>query len=650
MSDAPVGRLLDGRYRVEASLARGGMATVYRALDTRLDRIVALKVMHPELTVDDEFVAAFIGEARSAARLSHPNVVGVFDQGHDDGVVFLAMEYVEGSTLRHVLRERGPLTSAQALGMLEPVLSALSAAHESGIVHRDVKPENVLVGENGRIKVADFGLARALADSSTGTRGVLLGTVNYISPEQAQGEPATPRSDVYSAGVMLYELLTGVPPHTGPTDSDIVRSHIERDVPPPSVFAPGIPPAVDELVRRATARDPRARFADAAAFGEAARTTRAAIGAPVPGLEDRESAGVTVTEALSLTEIEAPNGPDPRHTTIIPAPTAPAHAPAARPGPLRRPAGQPARHGRRGPSSRRSKRRRGRAGPIVLVLALLLAGAVVAGAWWLGEGRYTTVPPLRDLTFEEAELRAEEAGLRVRLGGTEPSERIEAGRVVRTEPDTTDRILRGRYVTLITSSGAERFAVPDLRGLPAEEATEELEELNLVADVEEQYHDQVEEGHVIGQGVDPGEELRAGEQVPVYVSLGREPIEIVDYTGQHADQAQQALTDAGFVVVREERHSGGVRPGFVVAQEPNGGTGYRGDEVTLYVASADARIPVPSVIGMQVDQARQLLEQQGFTNIRVDRPLLFWRDTVVDQRPRPGREIKPDQRIELKTR
>ncbi|MFW6091213.1 MAG: protein kinase domain-containing protein, partial [Actinomycetota bacterium] len=203
VSDAPLGRLLDGRYRVDAALARGGMATVYRALDTRLDRTVALKVMHPELTVDDEFVASFIGEARSAARLSHPNVVGVFDQGQDDGVVFLAMEYVEGSTLRHVLRERGPLTSAQALAMLEPVLSALSAAHEAGIVHRDVKPENVLVGENGRIKVADFGLARALADSGTGNHGVLLGTVNYISPEQAQGAPATPRSDVYSAGVML---------------------------------------------------------------------------------------------------------------------------------------------------------------------------------------------------------------------------------------------------------------------------------------------------------------------------------------------------------------------------------------------------------------------------------------------------------------
>lgn len=648
MSDAPLGRLLDGRYRVDAALARGGMATVYRALDTRLDRIVALKVMHPELTVDDEFVASFIGEARSAARLSHPNVVGVFDQGQDDGVVFLAMEYVEGSTLRHVLRERGPLTPAQALAMLEPVLSALSAAHEAGIVHRDIKPENVLVGENGRIKVADFGLARALADSGTGNRGVLLGTVNYISPEQAQGAPATPRSDVYSAGVMLYELLTGVPPHGGATDSDVVRSHIERDVPPPSAVVPAIAPAVDGLVQRATAREPQARFADAAAFGEAVRTTMTAIGAPVPGLEERESAGVTVTEALALGNLEPADGSGAGHTTVIPAPTA---APAAPPGPARRPSAPPARHGRRGGASRRrSRRRHGRAGPILLVLALVLAAAVIAGAWWLGEGRYTSVPPLVGLTYEQAELKAEEAGLRVRRSGTEHSEAVEEGNVVRTVPATADRILRGRYVGLVISEGAERFEVPDLQGLTEQQAVEELEELNLVADVEKEYHDTVEEGMVIGQGVDPGEQLRADEQVPVYVSQGREPIELVDYTGQRADLAQRQLTDAGFEVVVEEQPAGGVRPGFVISQEPSSGEAYRGDQVTLYVASEDARIPVPDVVGMQVDEAQRLLAEAGFTNIRVDGRLLFWRDTVAEQRPRAGEEIKPDQRIELRTR
>lgn len=246
VSDAPVGRLLDGRYRVESLLARGGMATVYRATDTRLDRTVALKVMHAELAADDEFVSRFISEARSAARLSDPHIVGVFDQGEDEGAVFLAMEYVPGRTLRDVLRERGHLEPDLALEISESLLSALRAAHQAGLVHRDVKPENVLISDDGRVKVADFGLARAWRNPANNTtaRGLLLGTVNYIAPEQALGERATPRSDVYAVGIMLYEMLTGVPPHTGPTDFVIVRAHIDDTVPPPSRAVP-VPPAVE---------------------------------------------------------------------------------------------------------------------------------------------------------------------------------------------------------------------------------------------------------------------------------------------------------------------------------------------------------------------------------------------------------------------
>ncbi|MGH8774237.1 MAG: protein kinase domain-containing protein, partial [Jiangellaceae bacterium] len=318
VSEAPVGRMVDGRYRVDATLARGGMATVYRALDTRLDRVVALKVMHPELAVDDEFVERFIGEARSAARLSHPAVVAVFDQGEDAGSVFLAMEYVEGRTLRRVLRDRGRLSPEHALKLVEPVLAALDAAHTAGIVHRDVKPENVLVGDDGRVKVADFGLARALSDASTATRGLLLGTVNYISPEQALGEAATPRSDVYSAGVMLYELLTGAPPHTGPTDFVIVRSHIDEDVPAPSETEPAVPGPVDELVRRSTTRDPEQRYADAGAFLAAVRGTRAALDSAVPGLEPRESAGVSIAEAMTSTHAVHGPGRLSDHTTVLP--------------------------------------------------------------------------------------------------------------------------------------------------------------------------------------------------------------------------------------------------------------------------------------------------------------------------------------------
>ncbi|HSI93935.1 MAG TPA: Stk1 family PASTA domain-containing Ser/Thr kinase [Jiangellaceae bacterium] len=650
VSDAPVGRLVDGRYRVEAPLARGGMATVYRALDTRLERAVALKVMHPELAIDDEFVARFIGEARSAARLSHPNVVGVFDQGEDAGSVFLAMEYIEGRTLRQVLRDRGPLAPSQALDVFEPVLAALTAAHEAGIVHRDIKPENVLVGENGRVKVADFGLARALSDSGAETRGLLLGTVNYISPEQAVGEPATPRSDVYSAGIMLYELLTGEAPHSGPTDFVVVRSHIDDDVPPPSDIEPGIPPVIDNLVLRATARDPHQRFADASEFAVAAEIARELVGPSVEGLDPRESAGVSMSEALSAPRSLADLDPDDDarwHTSVMPVPRPEPESPPSR-GDRSPPPG----HRQRRPEARRVARRRRRwVGPLLLVVGLLLAGGVAAGAWWLGDGRYANVPALVDLTYAEAEQRADEAGLRLRQGGTEPSERIEAGRVVRTEPETGDRVLRGQYVTVITSAGAERFAVPELRGKSQEEAEELLAAANLVAEIDERYDERVDEGFVIDQGIAPGQELRAGEQVPVYVSLGREPIEIIDFTGQDAAEAERVLGEAGFDVIRAERPHDDVRPGIVISQEPRSGDGYRGDEISLVVAAERAEISVPDLRGQHVDEAERILREAGFTNIKIEeRRAIFRQRIVVDQRPRPGREVKPDREITLRVR
>ncbi|MDQ3431965.1 MAG: protein kinase, partial [Actinomycetota bacterium] len=280
--DPLAGQLLDGRYRVGARLARGGMGTVYAALDTRLERPVALKVMNPALADDDDFVARFIREARSAARLSHPNVVAVYDQGSDQGVVYLAMEYVEGRTLRDVLRERGRLTPREAFTVLEPVLAALGAAHHAGIVHRDVKPENVLMADDGRVKVADFGLARAMTSlSNATTHTLLMGTVAYLSPEQVERGVADPRSDVYATGILLFEMLTGTPPHTGETPLAVAYKHVHDDVPPPSSRVPRLPRRIDDLVRRATARDPDLRPADARALRAELERVRA-------GLKERE--------------------------------------------------------------------------------------------------------------------------------------------------------------------------------------------------------------------------------------------------------------------------------------------------------------------------------------------------------------------------
>lgn len=276
LQDPLVGQLLDGRYRVDARIAVGGMATVYRAVDTRLDRVLALKVMHPALATDAAFVERFIREAKSVARLAHPNVVGVFDQGAQGAYVYLAMEYVAGCTLRDVLRERGALQPRAALDILEPVLAALGAAHLAGFVHRDMKPENVLIGDDGRVKVADFGLVRAVG-TATDTTGSLLGTVSYLAPEQIEQGTADTRSDVYACGVVLYEMLTGGKPHGGDTAAQVIYQHLNEDVPAPSDAVPGLAAGLDELVAAATARKPDLRPSDAVALLAASRVIREAL-------------------------------------------------------------------------------------------------------------------------------------------------------------------------------------------------------------------------------------------------------------------------------------------------------------------------------------------------------------------------------------
>ncbi|MBD0293435.1 MAG: Stk1 family PASTA domain-containing Ser/Thr kinase [Jiangellaceae bacterium] len=596
VSDAPVGRLVDGRYQVEATLAGGGMATVYRARDTRLDRIVALKVMRPELAADEEFVARFVSEARAAARLSHPAVVAVFDQGADGGCVYLAMELVEGQTLRELLRDRVRLPAARAVQIIQPVLAALEAAHSAGLVHRDVKPENVLVGNDGRVKVADFGLARALSDASAQTRGLLLGTVHYVAPEQALGEPATPRSDVYSAGVMLYELLTGVPPHSGATDFVVVRNHIDEDVPPPSLLVPELPVGVDHLVRTATARDPHRRFADAGEFLAAVRRVAPALDGPAEAEPQR--AVWAVAEAVTATFLPAQPQPTDR-TAVLPA--------AAARRRLARPDAASDRY-----SSGTFRKWRG---PVLFALVLLLATAAALGAWWFASGRYTVTPSLLGLTVAQAQATAAEQNFTVEPASEQHSETAPAGTVIDSEPAPGGRILEGGEIDLVVSLGPRRMQVPELVGLTRLAAERALQRAEIpLGTVQEAFHGEVRAGLVISQSVVAGEQMLPGIAVSVVVSKGREEIEIPDLIGQPLAAAQELLEQAGFTVVTEDRFVQGTPAGTVVAQDPADGTGYRGDEIRLTVAvnPPAARLPVPDVVGMHVDVARGLLAALGF--------------------------------------
>jgi eukaryotic-like serine/threonine-protein kinase len=394
--DPLVGRLVDGRYAVTARIARGGMATVYLALDRRLDREVALKVMHAHLGDDPQFTARFIREARSAARLSHPGVVAVFDQGEDDGLLYLAMEYLQGRTLRTVLGELGVLTPGEALDVLEPVLDALAAAHAAGIVHRDIKPENVILTDDGRVKVADFGLARA-ASSVAATSGVLMGTAAYLAPELIADGIADARGDVYAIGVVLFEMLTGQQPFAGDVPLRVAYRHVHEDVPAPSSLARGLPEPLDVLVRSATARDPERRPADATTLLALERSVRAHVPAPAlavrPALPRRGAGAPYPAGRVGHTQMLQPN--DPGLPTQALAGRRGAAAvwsgpteddPSPHDGSIRGVAGDLSLLGDLATDLARWGRRRRQRGVAALVGLLSVAGGLAAVAWSMARG------------------------------------------------------------------------------------------------------------------------------------------------------------------------------------------------------------------------------------------------------------------------
>ena len=609
VTDPLVGRVLDGRYRVGARLARGGMATVYEAHDNRLDRTIAVKVMHASLADDEEFVSRFIREAHSAARLSHPNVVAVYDQGADDGHVFLAMELVRGRTLRDLIRERGRLSPRQALEVIEPVLAALGAAHQAGIIHRDVKPENVLLSEDGRIKVADFGLARAVtgASSHTTANGILMGTVAYLSPEQVERGVADERSDVYAAGILLYEMLTGAKPYDGETAIQIAYRHVHDDVPPPSRLAPGVPAELDALVARATDRVPDRRPADARrmlAEVSAARRQLSddeldalgpTLGSLGPALGAHDTTPGTVGPALSA--VPAPGRHDP--TLVVE---------------LDR---KPARRGDTGPLATPPagdhKRRRSR-GPLALLLVLVLAVGLSGFAWFYAAVlSKTTTPGLLGLTRAEAAEKAGRAGLEVRVAERRYDEVVPAGSVIDTDPRPGASIDKDGTVGLVLSRGPERYEVPPLRGRTETVAREILEDLKLaVGAPQHRYHGKIERGSVISTDPPAGTSLKPGTAVTLVISDGPEPVAVPSVVNLPVEEAREKLKAAQLRSnVTEEFHDT-VPAGLVVSQDPAEGTADKNSVVQLVVSKGPPLVVVPEVTGKPVGEAQAILQGAGF--------------------------------------
>ncbi len=615
VGDPIEGRLLDGRYRVGPRIARGGMASVHEARDLRLDRTVAVKLMHPGLGDDDDFAQRFVREARAAARLSHPNVVGVFDQGDDDGAVFLVMELVPGHTLRDVIRKEAPMTPAKALALLEPVISALAHAHRAGLIHRDIKPENVLIADDGRVKVADFGLAKAVsADTQhTATGGILIGTVSYLAPELVVDGSSDARADVYATGVVLYELLTGQKPHEGESPIQVAYKHVHEDVPAPSAAVPGLPDYVDALVARATARDRDQRPADAGVLLHQAHRVAAALAAG--DLADPELAADLRPWPIAADRTEDteqdPFDADEFATLLTPAQAVThateAHEHTAVPLPAPAPVGDQPVVARR---PRRSRR-----GPLLLLLALLLAVGLGVGAYWFGWARWTQTPSVLGLKETAAVKKLEAAGLSPDVGTPAYSETVPEGEVLSTDPGAGERVLDAGTVTVVISLGKERYEVPKLRGLTEDEAQDAVADRNLeFGESVARYSDTVEEGVVIGSDPGRGTSLKPGTIVDVVVSQGPRPITLRDWTGKDGERAQTWFDAKGLEVdLADPAYSDSVPEGSVVSQTPASGTLFRGDRVSLVLSRGPELVEVPGgLIASGVDAARERLESLGF--------------------------------------
>ena len=646
--------MLEGRYRILRQLAPGGMSTVYSALDERLDRPVAVKVMSAALSMDPAFADRFAREARVAARLSHLNAVAVYDQGVDDGHVFLVMELVQGRTLRDLLRERGALPPELAVSIMEPVLGALAAAHRAGLVHRDVKPENILLADDGAVKVADFGLARAIeADQSSTRTGLMMGTVAYCPPEQISRGSADARSDVYSAGVMLFELLTGSAPYVGDSAMAVAYQHVNSDVPAPSSRRRGIPPQLDEIVLRATCRDPAGRPLDAGALLAELHTARIDLGLPVVGVPPRApDSGATAASSDTQRIARLPGA-----TTAMSA-TAPTPGRAAatdlhhttvheRSRPARQREGPDPGRGAATGRRRRSRRRAAVVVAIVLVLGLLTG----YGAWYLAVGRYHEVPEVAGASRATAVQQLRDAGFTVDpVVDQEFSETVAAGTVLGSRPDAGSHLLSGRSVRLVISRGPERYVVPEVLGRPYAEAEQAFAAIpvRLVRRNTADPTGKIAPGQVIRTDPRPTAKVKRDSVVTVYVSTGPPIVAVPDVVDQTEERARAALAKAGFKVNVEQDYSDTVPEGSVIRQDPSARASVaKFSTVNLVVSRGPRLVTLPQIRnGTPVALAQDRLERLHL-KVRIKRAFGGFLGTVVGMDPAAGTQVPEGTEIVL---
>lgn len=600
MSDL-TGELIDNRYLLKRQIASGGMATIYAGIDTRLDRPVAVKVMHAHLANDEAFVSRFIKEAKATAALSHPNIVSIQDQGWNEGgppAVFLVMELVEGSTLRDFLNENGPLSVEQTIQFITPVLSALAAAHLIGIIHRDVKPENILISKDGRIKVADFGLARnmTMAQTMTAESSVVLGSVSYLSPEQVQRGIADARSDVYAIGIVLFEMLLGKKPYDGETPIQIAYRHVNDRIPNVKEFKSDVPEMIADLIFQATAPNPDQRPKDAEQLLSKVRDIQAKLDPKRRQMSlelDLPPLLPKISKRSKVSIGSAFGGLKEKTTQLIS--TKPTNVTKA----------EDSVRTKKRKVSRRVKRNR-------IIALLILLGVIFGGYQLLGVGKIS-VPSLVGMSQNEAKEALSNIGLLSEVVEEVFSEDIAQGKVISSSPGGGGRISPAGTVGLVLSKGQERIEIPVITNLTPDVATQKISALGLtIGDINEVFDMKVESGFVIGTDPKSGEKVKRNSVVNIVVSKGVEKIALISYVGKGGDEALSELTNSGFDVKVVYKFSDKVFKGQVVSQSPEISDAIRlGSKIELVLSKGPEFVFVPNVLGKNKNDASLDLENLG---------------------------------------
>ena len=676
MSDL-TGELIDGRYQLQRLIAAGGMASIYVAIDIRLDRKVAVKIMHPHLASDEEFVNRFIREAKATAALSHPNIVSIQDQGWNENgspAVFIVMEYIEGFTLRELLAERGALPAREVLQYMVPITSALAEAHRLGIIHRDIKPENILLSKDGRIKIADFGLARGASLGSTMTveSSVVLGSVSYLSPEQVQRGISDARSDIYSLGIVLFELLTGKKPFDGETPIQIAYMHVNERIPAPSTLRADIPASLDAVIVKATSPNPDHRYSEGSELLQALRDVQIELDPskrqltleldlplkplkPLPsrskanGKENKwEKNSSTLTSSLErparkiinvlqTTSSAVQNAVQNNKQNSLKRDDQPNNSLQIRESSI-----EMAREGEkestaqiRRRTSTRVKRNRAIAGLLVIAIATF--------GWYhfLGPGSQIAVPSVVGMSESEAKAALEPLFLSEKVADSQFSEDVPKGKIISSNPAGGGHLEKNGIVSLTISKGPERISVPSLVGLSREAATQALATARLkVGDSSENYDGKVPAGFIASTTPAAGEQVRPNSTVNVVISKGVQQIALSSYVGKSADQANNELTSAGFSVNSTFGYSDSVAPGFVISQTPDGSSPAPvGTVVNLVVSQGPEKVYIPNVYSLTQMQATTALENLQLTVV-VKKVGTKKVKTVVNVSPKVGSQVK----------